>query len=146
MRRRRLFLILGAVVLLAGAGVFLYDCIGIMWVGSFPLTVNLDLAEPNRVSRVWAAAAYRREWAEEVLYGFDPERPAYPLREVADFRRPFIVDVVCTGSTSGLGRERSYEYYRALVLLIEYADGRRAPIVVDTPDGRPVREITLPIP
>jgi hypothetical protein len=125
----------------------LYDGFGIIvWDGYFPLTVSLVSAKPDRLSRVWAGSIFRRDDAIDILSHPQPERLDGVLREVANFRGPFVVDVACSGSTSGLGRERWYACHRALLLLIEYTDGRREVKVVDTPDGRPAREVTVPIP
>src|SRR5262245_30112663 len=135
---------IGAVVVaIVAAAVFLYDCFGIAWVGAFPLTVTLQPAGPGNIARDWAGAVYRREYAEEELRYVGRNSA---LKPVADFRQPFKVEVVCSGSTSGLGRERSYSYYHVLALRVEYADGHWESKVVDIPDGRTSREITVSIP
>jgi hypothetical protein len=133
-----------AVALIGGAAV-LYDCgDAIIWDGSFRLTVRLQPAEPGKVRRVWVGTSFNREWAEENL--LDPEWADRTLSEVADFREPFVVDVTCSWSTSGFGRERWYAQYRVLVLRVEYADGRRLLMLEDIPDSRQTREVAIPLP
>ena len=94
-----------AVILVAAAvGVALYDYIFIMvWDGSFSLTVHLRPAEPDRVARVWAAATYRRDYADEVL---SDQKFDHELTPINDWKKPFVVEVRCSGAESGLGRRK----------------------------------------
>jgi hypothetical protein len=132
-------------VVLIGGSVLLYDFgWAMIWDGDFPLTVTLQPAEPDRISRVWVAPVSHQVDADEILY--DHDSPDRTLKEVANFREPFVVYVTCSWKSSGFARECWYAQYRVLVLCVEYADGRREFRIVGIPNGKQTQEVTIQLP
>jgi hypothetical protein len=144
MTRRRRIAVVGAVALIVG-GLAFYDFgYTIVWDGSYPLTVSLRPAEPDRIARVWAGATSRRDFAYELI-----DSPVWAdnnLLVIPDWQKPFVVSVNCSGAESGFGRELWRAQYRALVLRIEYVDGRRVDQIVDVPDSKQIRDLTVQLP
>jgi hypothetical protein len=133
------------ILIAAVVGVALYDYgFTTVWDGVFSLTVDLRAAEPDRIGRVWAAAAYHREYAEEILD--DSKSADERFTEIADWQKPFVVEVPCSWGESGFGREKWRGQYHALIIRIEYRDGRREHKIVDMPDYKQTRELTVEVP
>ena len=133
-----------AATLIVVGGLALYDFgYTMVWDGSFSLTVNLRPAEPDRITRVWAGATYRRDYVSEFL---DTPQWAERLTAIADWQKPFVVEVTCSGAESGFGRERWHAQYRTLVIRVEYLDGHREDKVVNIPDHKQTRELAVELP
>jgi hypothetical protein len=117
----------------------------ILWVGDFPLEVQLEPRAGRQIVKVWTETLSDSQWAKEV--------PVEVL--CADLRfKPvdrldgssFVVLVRCGGNQSGLGRERSYGEHRLLILKVDFADGESLFKVVEMPKGRGRRAVSVTLP
>jgi hypothetical protein len=133
-----------AAIAVAGVCLLAVDARNVVSDGSFPLTVVLRSANADRLVRVWTAPMSRRDFAEELRDS--PHSANSTLREVDNFREPFVVQVPWSSSTSGLGRERWYANYRVLVLRAEYFNGETEWVLVDIPDNRQSRTVEVSFP
>jgi hypothetical protein len=138
-----------AITALAAIGALAWEFVPIrvtVWDGAYDLTVRVSsTAGPLRSIRCEAFA--RREHAEELL-----ERPA-PLGPrtwsvVADpfTGAPLRVPVRISGHESPSGREVSRFQFRHLAVIGELADGRQVGRLVEIPDCRVSREVSVALP
>jgi hypothetical protein len=123
------------------AALFAYDLLGtVIWDGAFPLEIELANRGEQQIIRVSADVLMQREWA--TIVQTNPERIELNLKPVSwAEENPFTVRVPCSGTRSGLGRERSYMQFQLLVLRVEYADGTSEFATADIPDGRLQRKM-----
>ncbi len=138
--------VLLAVVALAGLGVWAFDRIlTVCWVGSFPLEVRLVPNASRQVVKVLADTYPWRQHAEEIRRDI---RCADCILKPVDWFNDygFTLEVVCSGHDSGLGFRRSYGQYQLLILQFEYADGTSRHEVVEIPDGRFRRSVSVNVP
>jgi len=117
-----------------------------VWDGSFDLTVRVSSADgPLRSVRCESFA--RREHAEELL-----ERPGPPGSRVWSVAaepfagEPLSVPVRVSGRESPCGREVGRYQFRFLAVIGELADGRRVGKLVEIPDCRVSREVSVVVP
>lgn len=117
-----------------------------IWDGAFDLTVNASsTAGPLRSVR--CKACMRREEAEFTL-----EHPSNPesiggsiLREPFD-GNPISVIVPLSGRSSPSGRELRRTQYQFLVVVGNLQDGRQIAKLVEIPDCRLSREVSVSLP
>lgn len=142
--RRTLFVVVAVVA----AGVLAWEFIPVqvmIWDGSFDLTVRVEsrAGQPQSIS---CQALGGRETAAQVLADLSP--PESRWSAVADpfDGRPLIVHVPVSGRESPFGRELARSQFRFLVVIADLADGRRVGKLVDIPDGRVSREVSVVVP
>ncbi len=142
-----------ATVAVLAAGVLAWEFIPITKLihdGGYNLTVHVE-SQAGQPKSVSCQTFGTREDADdavtwEVTYLQPPQWPRY--RSVADpfNARPLAVEVpVCWGE-SPFGRTTGRGQFRFLVVIATLAGGRRVSKVVDIPDGRVSREVTVELP
>lgn len=143
---RRTPLILLAVVV---AGVLAWEFVPIqvmIWDGAFELKVHVVChTDPPRA--VSCEAFGHREYAEKIVARLLPTE-SQARSAIAD---PFggqtlTVSVPVSGRRSPFGRELRWSQFQALVVIATYPDGHRVGKVVDIPDSRVSREVTVELP
>jgi hypothetical protein len=115
-----------------------------VWDGHFDLRVSLE-GRLEGIDEVAAATVASNKYAE--LLVVDPgTREIYPVPVPWINGEPFVVQVRCSGRTSGFGRETDYYQHQLLILRITYRDGAVKYIPAEIPDGRVTRRISVSIP
>ena len=117
-----------------------------VWDGGFPLTVNVT-SPSGRPNSVTCEAFGDRHLAEQILAVQQP--PEIMMRAtVADpfDGQPLTVPVPSSGRRSLFGRELAPYQFQYLVVIAVMPDGRRVGALVDIPDGRVTRSITVTLP
>src|SRR5262245_57647200 len=132
-------------VAIACAGALVYDMVtGSFWDGMFPLEVRVRQNGNRPITKVSYGTLAFGDSADELLAAI--QRDNLSLPKVADFDgERFIADVPCGGHDSGLGRELDYGQHRLLALRLEFADEKTMYKVVDIPDGRRIRTVSVVI-
>ncbi len=143
---RRAFLIIGLSVL---AGALAWEFIPIqltVWDGGFDLTVNVS-STAGPLKSVSCQACGRREEAEEVLeYLLPPDTRQWSAVADPFDGQPLTVQVPVSGRASPMGRELRRSQFRYLVVIGQLNDGRRVGKLVEIPDGRESREVSVSLP
>ena len=140
---RRTILILFAVVV---AGVLAWEFVPIqvmIWDGGFDLNVHVESRRPQPQS-VTCEAFSHREQAQVVAVRWLPLGSS-TRSAIADpfVGQPLTVAVPVSGRRSPFGRELRWSQFQALLVIATYPDGLRVGQVVDIPDGRVNREVTV---
>jgi hypothetical protein len=135
-----------AVVGLAVLGLWAVDrIVAVYWVGSFPLEVRLLPRFDRQVVKVWAGTLPSLECAEQVQQ--DIRCAESSLRPSDDFDGSrFVINVHCSGRDSALGFQKHYFQCRLLVVKFEFADNETAHQVVEIPEGRGPRRVSVQVP
>jgi len=138
-----------AVVAVLALGVLAWEFIPVqvmIWDGSFDLTVRVESSagQPQVVS---CEAFGRREYAEEaVAHLLPPESRMWSTTADPFDGQPLIVRVAVSGRESPFGRELRRSQFRYLAVIAVLPDGRRVGKVVDIPDERVSREVSVALP
>jgi hypothetical protein len=144
---RKLFVV--ALLLLACAALWVYTSTTyIIWDGGFDLTVRVS-SNPGWPRSVSCQAFGNREDAEVVLDHMLPtESPLGSESAISDpFNgEPLILIVPVSGRESMSGRQLSRFQFRWLVVIGVLQDGRRVGKLVEIPDGRESREVSVVLP
>jgi hypothetical protein len=134
-------------------GALIYDYWTIaVWDGQFLLRVNLTPPNDRKIIKIfarpvseWVWSEVREAWAANPA--IDPKRIGLELDRVAWIEgQPFTIPVHCSGRVSNLGRELSYSQGRHLALRVEFEDGGSENLMVDIPDSRFARSVTVSVP
>ncbi|MBX7102568.1 MAG: hypothetical protein K1X57_00700 [Gemmataceae bacterium] len=143
----RRVLIAGVAVL--GLGVLAWEFIPVLviiWDGGFDLTVRIECPE-GRPLAVTCEAFGRREYAEEaVAHLLPPESRSWSTVVDPFDGQPITVQVAVSGRDSPFGRELRRSQFPFLAVIAVLPDGRRVGKVVDIPDGRVSREVSVALP
>ncbi len=117
-----------------------------IWDGGIDLTVNLS-STAGDIRYVRCKACVQREDAEWALENW-PDPEAWSGSVVVDRfdGKPFPVYVPITGRDSPLGREISRRQHRFLAVIGNLQDGRRIGKLVELPDLRKSREVSVSLP
>jgi hypothetical protein len=144
MKRRAIAV--AVVVAVVCAGLLGYDFVlTSFWDGKFPLEVHVEPDKDRPFAQVSYCTTGFPESDDTLLIAV--KHGEFPLSPVADFDgERFTVNVRCWGQDSGLGRELGYGHEPRLVLKFEYADGRHRYKVVEIPDGRQTRRMSVAVP
>jgi hypothetical protein len=136
-----------AFLLIAGALLWVYTSTTyIIWDGQFDLSVRVSssLGPPRSVS---CQACSHREQAEYVLeHLLPPEGRLWSATADPFAGEPLTVNVPVSGRDSMSGRELRRGQFRWLVVIAVLPDGRRAGKLVEIPDGRVCREVSVELP
>ena len=143
---RRAFLI---VALLVIVGALAWEFIPIqvtIWDGGFDLTVQVSsTAGPLRA--VSCQAYSRREEAEHILeHLLPPETRLWSAVADPFDGKPLAVAVPLSGRVSPCGRELLRVQFQYLVVIGQLKDGRRIGKLVEIPDSRVCREVSVLLP
>jgi hypothetical protein len=118
----------------------------IVWDGGFDLTVNVS-STAGPLHSVSCQAFGRREEADEALENLRPPETRLWSAAADPFTgEPLTVFVPPSGRESPCGREPRRSQFRHLVVLGELRDGRRTGKLVEIPDGRVSREVSVRLP
>jgi hypothetical protein len=141
---RKLFYIAG---LLVPGTVWLYTSTTyIIWDGEFDLTVHVS-SDPGPPRSVTCEAFGFREGGEYVRENLlPPETRLWSTTEDPFVGEPLTVHVPQSGQDSMSGRELQRFQFRYLVVVAELPDGRRVGKLVDIPDCRVAREVSIALP
>lgn len=118
----------------------------LIWDGSFDLTVRVDsrTGQPRSVS---CETFGSRDYAEEALSNLEPpDRRAWSTIADPFDGEPLTVCVAVSGRESPFGRELRRSQFRYLVVVAVLPDWSRAGKLVDIPDGRVSREVSVSFP
>lgn len=119
--------------------------IGMISDGAFPLTVDVvSVDPPNRLSAQVHAHHDDAVWASEQSHLYDDFRQVVTADPYNG--QPFEVRVECSYHASPLGRQTDWTQANYLVVLAEWDDGRRVSKVVEIPDGRTTRTMSVELP
>jgi hypothetical protein len=142
----RKLLVVG-LLLVAGALLWVYTSARwIIWDGGFDLTVRVS-SHPGPPRAVSCQAFALREQAEFVLeHLLPPETRLWSAVADPFADEPLSVYVRVSGWASMSGRELRRFQFRYLVVIAVLPDGRRVGKLVDIPDGRVCREVTVELP
>src|SRR5262245_50418051 len=118
----------------------------LIWDGHFDLTVNVSsTAGPLR--SVSCQACGDRDLAEHVLKSRRPfESDLWAVIADPFEGEPLTVKVPVSGRTSPFGREVSRYQFSHLVVIGHLQDGRRLGKLVEIPDGRVSRTVSVSLP
>lgn len=118
-----------------------------LWIGSFPLAVDVRCVDGHpRSVRCRAFGTHDREDIDWALANLDrAEGERWTSAEPFD-GLPLEVPVRTTGRDSMMGRELARHQFAHLVVVIEMPDGQRLGKVVDIPDGRVSRRVSVSFP
>ena len=133
---------LGLAVVSAVGFVTLARSTWIIWDGGYDLTVHVE-ASGTPVRAVDAQAFTSREVAEQAATHLRTETGRWATTADPFDGRPLAVSVRTSGADSFFGWEVWRAQYRFLVVVVTYADGRRAAKLIDIPDGRVSREVRV---
>jgi hypothetical protein len=117
-----------------------------IWDGGYDLTINVT-SEAGPLHSVCCKACGQHEAADWVL-----EDPLHAEAQAAVFADPFdgkplSLYLPLSGRTSPLGRElRLSQQCRYLVVIGRLQDGRQLAKIVDIPDSRRSREVSVSLP
>jgi hypothetical protein len=136
-------LVITALVILITAVAIEFTAMTI-WDGSFDLTVKVTSSD-GPIEAVWCQAE-NRESAEFALKDLKLE-PSRWSAAADPFRgQPLTVPVPISGRDSPLGRELGRTQFRDLVVIAQVRDGRRLGKLVEIPDCRVSREVSVQFP
>jgi hypothetical protein len=143
-RLRTLLIVLAvAPLVLAGGGHALPVA---LWDGRFDLTVRVS-SDPGPPQSVACEAFPSRQYAEYALeHLHPPETQSWKVTADPFAGEPLVVSVPVSGRDSLLGWELSRFQFRHLVVVAVLPDGRRVGKLVDIPDGRVSREVSVSFP
>ncbi len=117
-----------------------------IWDGGYDLTVNVT-SEVGPLRSVSFKACGQREVADWILENpLHAEAQASVVADPFD-GKPLSLSLPLSGRTSPLGRElRLSQQCRYLVVIGRLQDGRRLAKIVDIPDSRESREVSVSLP
>ena len=119
--------------------------LAVTWAGYFPLDVRVENNQPIAIIQVEAATWFTQEWAEAIAG--DPDRYSHDWKPVTILEdEQFTITVRCGGRRSMLGREISYVEHRYLAIRVKLASGESRVKVVEIPEGRRRRHVTVTMP
>jgi len=143
----RRILLTAAVLLVAGALAWEFVPIPVtVWDGGFDLTVHVaSTGGPMR--KVTCEAFGTRAPAEQSLeFLIPPDSASWSATADPFVGQTLTVRVAVSGHESPMGRALSRSQFRHLVVIGEFQDGRRVGKLVDIPDVRVTREISVVLP
>lgn len=119
------------------------------WSGGFDLTVHIE--SPHPVRKIRLISVSRREAAEEAI---DSQRRSdakvfddYKQKTFAPYNgHPVRLLIPTSGASNQSGYDYSFTWFKAIIVVGEYDDGRAFQLVVDLPDPSMTREITVRLP
>jgi hypothetical protein len=136
-----------ALLVVVGAAAWVYtSTTHIIWDGGYDLTVRVlsDAGPPRSVS---CETFGRREYAEHAAaHRLPPESQMWSAVADPFDGQPITVKVAVSGRESMSGRELRRSQFRYLVVVAVLPDGRRVAKVVEIPDGRMSRELSVTLP
>lgn len=117
------------------------------WVGHFQLQVRLISTSSTPIHLVrYQTTLAKGDYVREIRDGGE-NWPDWHPHIADDFDGDtFSVSVKCSGAESGLMRRLSYAQMPLLLVWVELANGRKVFEVIEIPDGRRQREVTLQVP
>ena len=134
--------ILAAVVLCAGLAWYLLP--EARWSGGYSLTVRFQSADA-RPQSVACSPFHRREDAEKAIATESLGSPEWDIVTDPFDGRPINLDISVTGRTwLGQERERVQPHYLAVVAMMP--ENRRVGRIVEIPDGRVSKQLTVFLP
>lgn len=136
-----------AVVAVLALGVLAWEFVPVqvlIWDGSFDLTVRVVCPE-GRPRAVTYEAFGRREYADEAVAHLLPPESWSAVSDPFD-DQPITVRVAVSGRKSPFGRKLRRSQFRFLAVIAVLPDGQRVGKVVDIPDGRVSREVSVALP
>jgi len=120
----------------------------ILSVGYAPLTINFRPTTDRPIRAVTVEAVNTLEDAESACqYALPPESPSRSAEQRPFVGQPLRIEVMTTSRRTGtlLPRER-HGQLRYLVVIVEYEDGERKGTLVNIPDLRKSRTVTVVLP
>jgi hypothetical protein len=142
--RRKLVAVL--VLLVFGVALWAYSsATHIVWDGGFDLSVHVS-SNPGPPLSVTCQPFGRLEYAEYMLKHLSPETRLWSVSADPFVGEPLIVHVPVSGRDSMSGRQLSRSQFEYLVVVAVLPDGRRVGKLVDIPDGRVSREVSVTLP
>ena len=136
-----------ALIAVLALGVLAWEFVPVqvlIWDGSFNLIVRVECPE-GRPRAVTCEAFGRREYADEAVAHLLPLESWSAVADPFD-GQPITVRVAVSGRESPFGRELLRSQFRFLAVIAVLPDGRRVGKVVDIPDGRVSREVSVALP
>lgn len=113
--------------------------------GHYDLEISLAPPKDREIVRVSAEVLSRVENVESLRV--HPEEFALFGKDVGWVEgQPFLVEVWCSRRSTGIGRELSYAQQSVLLLRVEFQRGAPEYIVVQIPDGRVKRTVSVSVP
>jgi hypothetical protein len=134
-------------LLIVGFGLWFYTSKEyVIWDGGFDLTVHVS-SNPVRPRSVTCQAFGHREYADfAVEHLLPPSSRLWSATADPFDGKPIRVDVPVSGRDSMSGRELARFQFRYLVVIAVLPDGRRVGKLVNIPDSRVSREVTVTFP
>lgn len=117
-----------------------------VWVGHYDLTVNVSTSAGALRWVDAKAFPYEQAALSELADCSQPGGRWIPTEDLSFAGGSLKVSVQTSGHDSPLGRELKRYQYRYLVVFGELADGRQVGKVVEIPDGRMARQISVTLP
>jgi hypothetical protein len=118
----------------------------LVWDGQFNLIVRVESPE-SRLQSVTCEAFGQREQADvAVAYLLPPESKSWSTVADPFDGQPITVRVAVSGRLSLIGREIRRMQFRYLAVIAVLPNGHRMGKVVDIPDGRVCREVSVTFP
>jgi hypothetical protein len=114
--------------------------------GGFYLTVNVSSSAGPLHSVSCQAFAQREETKHDLDYLCPPGTPLWSAVADPFVGEPLKVLVPVSGRESPCGRELRRFQFRYLVVIGKFQDGQRAGKLVEVPDGRVSREVSVVLP
>lgn len=134
--------ILAGVVLCAGLAWYLLP--ETRWSGGYSLTVHLQSADA-RPQSVACSPFHRREDAEKAISAESLGSPEWDVVADPFDGRPISLDVPVAGQ-AWLGQERGRVQPQYLAVVAMMPENRRVGRIVEIPDGRVTKELTVSLP
>ena len=140
-------LVVAALLLFAGALLWVFtSATYIIWDGGFDLAVRVS-CHPGPPRSVSCEACARRQDAEQVLEHLQPPEAGSRSATANPFvGEPLIIKVPVSGRDAMSGRQLSRFQFGWLVVIAVLPDGRRVGKLVEIPDGRVSREVSVIFP
>ncbi len=132
--------VLLVIVLFAAGGFLLYEFGTVaMCDGQFPVTVIVKSTAAAPLTKVAYAVMPSEARAQEFIQCCDDPASIFNFKDVPGFDgSPFTVDVQHSVKSSPLGREWDYVQFEAIVLLLEFKNGKKVLEVAPIPSrGEP---------
>ncbi len=133
------------IVLLVVGGFLLYEFGTVaMCDGRFPVTVIVKSTATTPLTKVAYAVMPNEAVARDFIQRSSDPATAFDFKDVPELDGDsFTVDVQCSWKNSPLGRERDYVQFEAIVLLLEFKNGKKVLEVARIPSRGEPRTIHI---
>jgi hypothetical protein len=134
-------------VLVTGGLVWFYTSAQyIIWDGGFDLTVHVTSSAGPLRSVTCRAYGQRDDAEQAAKYLLPPESDLWAAQADPFTGEPLTLNIPLSGRDSMSGRELSRFQFRHLVVIGQLQDGRRVSKLVEIPDCRVSRDVSVALP